>query len=616
MPNSVITTAGAALLARAMSENFAVDIDQMIFADIPGLDTDTAPDPATAMPAAGQIVLVGDIEQTGRINEDTVVYSRTLRADEGDYYINWLGLYSSENNVLVAACHVPRHYKFATTGFRIGNTFYKNFGLEYADIANLTGIVIDAFTWQQDLTEILANYAPAHDHPYEPLGAVAAHNGAGTPHPGKFEPSGAVAAHVAAANPHTQYLQKTDIAGRNLLLNGDFQVCQRGITDAEGVYIDASGASGFKIQDGWESRTNETTTGMRFRSLTAGGLKATMLTDLDGKYVGMGQVLPLNTFRGKSVTLSCRVSLPSGRRFMAWLWFGGAQSGATIDFTAQNTDFKTYSASVTIPIDATTLSLTAQAIMSTAGETLYIDWFKLEQGSISTPYQPNPYELELAACRQLYDARLTGRPFRSYNTSEQQALQLTGGLVNIATYKRLYDWAVAKGYTKTMAQNTADPVGCLEYFKLHDNGTQMYLPDWSTMTGPQGRVWVSGPITPVLGARSSATHNLNLTATELARAICEVRLKCTTDQWGYVVGEYAQWGTRASSESGTDYMGPVQPLLTANAISCITGNNGDGLTILNKTTGELRGVTLSAWAYEFRIWLPGPKIATIPYMYY
>ncbi|MEI8244351.1 MAG: phage tail protein [Lentisphaerota bacterium] len=192
MSNSIITAAGAALIAACQANEEILVIDKMIFADVPGLDTGVTPPGNTPLPPAEQIMLESDIAQAGLVNSSTIVYSVTLSAATGPFYINWIGLYSSAHNTLVAVCYVPRHYKFATDGFRTGNTLYKNFALQVANISDLTGVVISAATWQQDLTAILANYAPAHNHPYEPAGAVATHNSDANAHSGRFVQPGSI----------------------------------------------------------------------------------------------------------------------------------------------------------------------------------------------------------------------------------------------------------------------------------------------------------------------------------------------------------------------------------------------------------------------------------------
>ena len=202
MPNSIITAAGLALFADALYSGETITIDRLVFADVPGLDPAVTPDENQSLPPAGQIMLDAEISHSGKVDENTVVYSTILTANDGNFYINWIGLYSTEHETLVAVCVVPRHYKFKTDGFQAGNTLYKNFAIQYANAAALTGISINPETWQYDFDTRYALKDHNHDSRYEPLGAVNTHNNAASPHPGKFESAGAVSAHNSAANPH------------------------------------------------------------------------------------------------------------------------------------------------------------------------------------------------------------------------------------------------------------------------------------------------------------------------------------------------------------------------------------------------------------------------------
>ena len=223
MPNSVITDAGRALLVRALKEGLTVTIDRMIFADVPGLDPAVTPGGAQPMPPADQIKMNAAIDHAGidDKNPDTVIYSKILTATDGNWYLNWIGLYSSQHETLIAVCVVPRHYKFKTDGFQAGNTLYKNFAIQYANASTLTGITIPAEKWQYNFDDRYAFKGHDHAGKYEPLGAVANHNNDAGAHSGKFaavdhnhdtkyEPLGAVNTHNSAADPHPG---KFDAAG-------------------------------------------------------------------------------------------------------------------------------------------------------------------------------------------------------------------------------------------------------------------------------------------------------------------------------------------------------------------------------------------------------------------
>ena len=71
-----------------------------------------------------------------------VVYSTVLDSITGPFEFNWVGLYSSVNQKLVAINHVPTVTKTATAPGAAGNTLNRNFGIEYSGIAELTGISV------------------------------------------------------------------------------------------------------------------------------------------------------------------------------------------------------------------------------------------------------------------------------------------------------------------------------------------------------------------------------------------------------------------------------------------------------------------------------------------
>ena len=150
MSCSIMTDAGLALFARALQEGFTVPVDRMLFADIPGLDTDAEPSPETMRPAAETIVHEGVITNAGKLDANQVIYSYVLPATLGPFYINWIGLYSTQYETLIAIYHVPRHYKSNTSGFQVGNTLYKNFAIQYENIGDLSGITVPPESWQYD----------------------------------------------------------------------------------------------------------------------------------------------------------------------------------------------------------------------------------------------------------------------------------------------------------------------------------------------------------------------------------------------------------------------------------------------------------------------------------
>lgn len=151
----VITLAGEKLFATKAQANQQLDIDTFIFANVAGQDPAAAIDRNEGIPTSA-IVHQQNVQQTGRINDNVVVYSTVLDSVTGPFEFNWVGLYSSVNQTLVAISHVPTVSKTITAPGSAGNTLNRNFGIEYSGIADLAGISVSPQTWQLDFTARLS----------------------------------------------------------------------------------------------------------------------------------------------------------------------------------------------------------------------------------------------------------------------------------------------------------------------------------------------------------------------------------------------------------------------------------------------------------------------------
>ncbi|MCD5970435.1 phage tail-collar fiber domain-containing protein [Pseudomonas quasicaspiana] len=153
-----ITLAGANLIAQKQAAQQSLDIQRFIFANVPGLDVSAAVDRAAAKPAAAQIVYSAEIpnDNAGYVNPGQVVYSLQVGSDVGDWDFNWIGLESAEG-VLFAVAYVPLQQKRRNIPpLQIGNNVTRNFLVVFDGAMALTGITIDARTWQHDFTARLA----------------------------------------------------------------------------------------------------------------------------------------------------------------------------------------------------------------------------------------------------------------------------------------------------------------------------------------------------------------------------------------------------------------------------------------------------------------------------
>lgn len=154
--SQVVTNAGEALFAQKAQANEQLDIDTFIFAYVPGQDSQAPVDRSEGLPPTAQRVHTQPVQQVGRINSNTVVYSTVLNSLTGPFEFNWVGLYSSVNNTLVAISHVKSVNKTITELGNAGNTLNRNFAIEYSGISDMTGITVAPETWQLDFSARLS----------------------------------------------------------------------------------------------------------------------------------------------------------------------------------------------------------------------------------------------------------------------------------------------------------------------------------------------------------------------------------------------------------------------------------------------------------------------------
>lgn len=149
-----ITLAGESLIAQKQGAQQVLNVARFIFANVPGLDPQSPIDRAAPKPPANQIMHTYTIPagNSGYVNPNQVVYSSMLGSDIGDFDWNWLGLESAEG-VLFAVAYVPLQQKRRNIPpLQLGNNVTRNILVEFTGAQELTGLTIDASTWQHDFT--------------------------------------------------------------------------------------------------------------------------------------------------------------------------------------------------------------------------------------------------------------------------------------------------------------------------------------------------------------------------------------------------------------------------------------------------------------------------------
>lgn len=149
-----ITIAGESLIAEKQGTGQLLDVARFVFANVPGLNPSTPVDRAAPKPPAAQIVYTAPIpvENRGYVTPNQVVYSVQVGSDIGDWDFNWIGLESAEG-VLFAVSYVPLQQKRKNLPpVQVGNNITRNYLLMFDGAQAITGVTIDAKTWQHDFT--------------------------------------------------------------------------------------------------------------------------------------------------------------------------------------------------------------------------------------------------------------------------------------------------------------------------------------------------------------------------------------------------------------------------------------------------------------------------------
>ena len=147
-----ITLAGESLIAQKQAAQQVLDVARFVLAYVPGLDVNAAVDRAGLKPSAAQIVYTATVNRKGYVSPRQVIYSLLVGSDIGDWDFNWIGLETAEN-VLLAVAYVPVQQKRRNIPpLQIGNNITRNFLVEFSGAQALTGLVVDASTWQHDFT--------------------------------------------------------------------------------------------------------------------------------------------------------------------------------------------------------------------------------------------------------------------------------------------------------------------------------------------------------------------------------------------------------------------------------------------------------------------------------
>nr|DAR77847.1 MAG TPA: Tail fiber protein [Caudoviricetes sp.] len=148
---SLITPQFERYVAEQTIARGTVQFDEFIFANIQGLNENNLAQYLT-MPTSAQIVHRQAVSQSGVINENSVVYSVTIGTEVGDFDFNFIGLINKSKNILAVAVQTAPVKKIRNKNAVQGNSITRNILLEFSGAKALTGINVNANTWQIDFT--------------------------------------------------------------------------------------------------------------------------------------------------------------------------------------------------------------------------------------------------------------------------------------------------------------------------------------------------------------------------------------------------------------------------------------------------------------------------------
>lgn len=147
-----ITLAGESLIAQKQGAQQKLEVARFVLANVPDLDVNAPVNRGGGKPPEDQIVHTANVTRRGYVSPRQVIYSLMIPSDVGDWDFNWIGLETVEG-VLLAVAYVPLQQKRRNIPpTQIGNNVTRNFLVEFSGAQQLTGITVDASTWQHDFT--------------------------------------------------------------------------------------------------------------------------------------------------------------------------------------------------------------------------------------------------------------------------------------------------------------------------------------------------------------------------------------------------------------------------------------------------------------------------------
>ena len=244
----------------------------------------------------------------------------------------------------------------------------------------------------------------------------------------EFSTDGTLAGNSDDAVP-TEKAVRTAIGTKsdNILINQDFSIWQENTTfsnpatdvyTADGWYVKKSttNAPTINIKENTSVHENDFAQTVELEITNVGSISSGRFWTFEQK------IEDYEKYRGKTITLSIRIKASTTINLNGGLLYIYDGAGATTPITSVTTTWTTYSVTRTISSSATLircmfcpLAWGAAHTISTTGS-IYIQWMKLEVGSVNTPLIPRRTGDDLALCQRYYQKSYAQGTFAGTNT--------------------------------------------------------------------------------------------------------------------------------------------------------------------------------------------------------
>ena len=157
MINTTIPVEFENYLQEKIANGLAPDMNEMVFAYIPNLDSDAEIDRNNGLPDESQWVHQQNIDQAGKIDDNALAYSVVVPNVTPSFTFNAIYIHDkNQENSCGVVIHKPDETK--EDGMSITRTLVQ----EYSGAASIAGITVDASTWQLDYSDRLLGIDDDH----------------------------------------------------------------------------------------------------------------------------------------------------------------------------------------------------------------------------------------------------------------------------------------------------------------------------------------------------------------------------------------------------------------------------------------------------------------------